>query len=205
MSPSGRDIFKGESSQALEDTTEWMNQQRAPGVRLVAFERWLFALLGTQLVWPADSYARERMIGQCRAFVVEAVGDLERHGFLFNDRQLASMLREKIDQIARLQKLGKVENLYPYFRACWSGWVRSEADRLRERAMCAGSHVNQVTQRLLVLGKGRAEQPIVGVVAESLREQAAAARRKARQEAAEDACQPNFLFTPPESGTKKRR
>jgi hypothetical protein len=184
--------------------TAWANTRNAPGARLVAFESWLYGEMAKRLVWPTETAARERMIGQCRAFIVEAVGDMQRHGFLFADRELAALLREKLDQIARLQKLGKVDSLYPYFRACWSGWVRREADSLRDRAMSAGSHVNQITQRVLALGRPAATS-MAEIVGESIREQAAAARRQARQDEAEAACQPNFLFTEPELSGRKRR
>lgn len=153
----------------------WSNTRTVPGARLVAFESWLFEEMSTRLVWPRDSAERAKMIGQCRTFTMEAIADLDRHGFLFQPKELAKLLREKLDQIGTLQRQGKVENLYPYFRACWQGWVRREADALRDRAMSIGCHV---TQHLRAIGSGPTPTSMPELVAQSLREQAAEARRK---------------------------
>ena len=152
-------------------------QSSAPAERLVAFERWLYREMAQRLEWPEDRAAREKQIGQCRSFVMGAVGDLERHGFLFQPRELAILIREKLDAIGRLQKAGKVENLYPYFRAVWQTWVRCEADQLRERAKLCGAHIDSVMANML---RGVILPPvsIPEIVSQSLREQAAAVRRK---------------------------
>ncbi len=164
----------------------WSNQRTVPGERLVAFESWLWEEMTTRLEWPRDLAARAKVIGQCRTFTMEAVADLERHGFLFQPKQLAALLREKLDQIGVMQRQGKVENLYPYFRACWHGWVRRESDQLRDRAMLVGSHVSQLMASLQPSGPSMPE-----IVAQSLREQAAAARRK---RAGEDADNQNLTL-----------
>lgn len=154
----------------------WSNVRNVPGERLAAFESWLWEEMVNRLVWPREEATRARMIGQCRTFILSAVADMDRHGFLFQPRPLAALLREKLDQIGTLQRQGKVQNLYPYFRACWQGWVRREADDLRDQAMSAGSHVTQIMASLQRPAPAGPSMP--DVVAQSLREQAAAARRK---------------------------
>jgi hypothetical protein len=163
----------------------WSNARIVPGARLAAFESWLFAEMHARLEWPVDAAARAKMIGQCRAFVMKAVADMDRHGFLFQPKELAALLREKLDQIGRLQRAGTVEDIYPYFRACWQGWVRREAESLRDRSMAAGSHMQQIMNRVLIPGKAPTPTSMPELVAQSLREQAAAARRKPGKAAAE--------------------
>lgn len=157
----------------------WSNERSVPGARLAAFESWLFEEMSTRLTWPRNAVARAKMIGQCRTFVVAAVSDLGQHGYLFKPKQLAALLREKLDQIGELQRQGKVENLYPYFRACWDGWVRRNAEELRDQAMSAQVHIGQIMTA--VFNRKPAAPSLPEIVAQSLREQAAEARRKTRQ------------------------
>jgi hypothetical protein len=176
VSEASRDLLSGgkksEGSFAI-----WANERTVPGARLVAFESWLYAEMSQRLIWPKEAALRAKMIGQCRAFTMEAVADLERHGFLFQPRDLAALLREKLDAIGKLQEAGKIESLYPYFRTCWRGWVRREAENLRDRSMACGSHIQQIMQRVLVPGRASAAASMPEIVSQSLREQAAAARR----------------------------
>lgn len=128
---------------------QWANERGVPAARLVAFESWLLAQMQARLVWPADKAAALRQAGQCRTFVLDAVAELGAHGYLFRPKELAALLTEKLDQIARLQKAGNVRDLYPYFRSTWRTWVRCSAEELRDRALLCGSHVRQITDRAL--------------------------------------------------------
>jgi hypothetical protein len=95
--------------------------------------------------------AADRQIGQCRAFVLQAVGDLGRHGFL-KSPDLRSMIQEKLDNLATRQKAGEIDDLWPYFRATWTNWVRTESDALRDRSMVLGAHLTQRVEQALRLG-----------------------------------------------------
>ena len=173
----------------------WASERTPPGERLAAFETWLWHELQTRLKWPRDEAAAARQIGQCRAFVLQAVGDLGRHGFLFKAPALRSMLCDKLDDLAARQIAGQITDLWPYFKATWTRWVRLESDALRDRAMSVGSHVTQITERL---ARGTSDQPFTmpELVLESLRQQAATARRKQRQKPAADTTPELPLFGP---------
>jgi hypothetical protein len=158
----------------------WSNERLGDGERLAAFESWLWHELQTRLKWPRDEAAAAKQIGQCRAFVLQAVGDLGRHGFLFRSPDLRSMICEKLDDLAARQLAGEITDLWPYFRATWTRWVRLESDTLKDRAMSVGVHITQAQERALRLGTP-STLSMPQLVEQSLREQAAAARRKQRQ------------------------
>ena len=154
--------------------TQWANERNVPAARLVAFESWLLEQLRSRLLWPTDPAAAARQAGQCRAFVMDAVADLGEHGYLFRPRELAALLTEKIEQIARMQRAGNVRELYPYFRAAWRSWVRCSADDLRDKAMLCGSHVGQITAQILRGPAAPAPQSLCGLAAQLRRERKAA-------------------------------
>lgn len=169
--------------------TQWANERGVPAARLVAFESWLLEQLRSRLVWPTDPAAAAKQAGQCRAFVLDAVADLGEHGYLFRPRELAALLAEKIEQIARLQRAGNVRELYPYFRAAWRSWVRCSAEELREKSMLCGSHVQAITDRML---RGTSAAP-----APSLCELAAQVRRERKaHRAASTTSTPSTESTP---------
>ena len=72
----------------------WSNDRYGSGERLLAFETWVAQEMATRLRWPADRSKMQRQVGQCRAFVLQAVADMGTHGFLFQPKELASMILE---------------------------------------------------------------------------------------------------------------
>lgn len=187
--------------------TIWSNARTVPAARLVAFESWLLEQLRSRLLWPTDPAAAAKQAGQCRAFVLDAVADLGEHGFLFQPRELAALLIEKLDQIARMQKAGNVRELYPYFRAAWRSWVRCSADDLRDKAMLCGSHVQAITERALRSTAAAPAPSLCELAAQVRRERkaqraAATNRANSHQEAAHlrdvDAgrCEPDLFSCP---------
>ena len=109
----------------------WSDERAVPAERLVAFERWLAAKMGEILIWPRDQVAAQKQIGQCRSFVMHAVADLGRHGYLFRPRELAAYLLDELERIATYQRKGTVSDFHAYFRECWRGWVGRNAEELR--------------------------------------------------------------------------
>lgn len=146
---------------------QWANAKTAPAERVVAFEAWVYAELAKRLRWPEGKAERERQIGQARGWVLQVVDDLNRHGFLFRPRDLRDLIVDKLDQVGRLQAEGKVRELWPYLRSAWDGYVRKEADRLRDTAMTTGAHVSQVLGRAIAAGtRGGQERSMVELLAE---------------------------------------
>lgn len=153
----------------------WASERTAPGARVVAFERWVYAELANTLRWPADPAARLRQVGQSRGWVLAMVEDLAAHGYLFRPADLARLIREQLAEIRRRQDAGEVRDVWAYLRACWDGYVRREADRLREQAMSAGVHVSQVRAALLAAQPGQATPPSIVELVSQVRQ----ARRRA--------------------------
>ena len=146
---------------------KWADERGAPAVRVVAFEAWVYGELASRLRWPEGKAERERQIGQARGWVLRVVDDLNRHGFLFRPRELRDLIVEKLDQVGRLQAAGTVRELWPYLRSAWDGYVRKEADRLRDTAMSTGTHVSQVLGRALAEGtRGGKAKSMVELLAE---------------------------------------
>lgn len=161
----------------------WADERTAPAERVVAFERWVYARLAEVLRWPEGEALRARQIGQARGWVLQMVDDLHRHGFLFRPRELLDEIEHTLARVRTRQDAGLVDDLYAYLRACWQGYVRREADRLRDIAMSTGAHVSQVMGRVLQHTAGapdrRSVVELVGEVRAARR-----AERAARPQAA---------------------
>ena len=169
----------------------WANARTVPAERLIAFEEWTLEQMRTRLVWPSDPATAAKQLGQCRTFVAAAVADLGDHGYLFRPRELAALITERLDAIARLQKAGNVRELYPYFRATWQKWVNTSASALREQAMLCGSHVAQITERLLTRpGAPAPEKSLCELLSDLRREKKQRARAAGAPAAAPDLFQP---------------
>ncbi len=170
----------GEDTRSTADL--WMDTTRAPAERLVKFERWLRALLAKRLVWPTDPRKSEKQVNQCSQFVLAFVRDLERRGWLFDGKLLARIITEKIDAIARYQKAGEIDDLWPYFKRAMETYAGTAAEELRAQAMSAGCHISQIISGLKTLPEIEAARH-----KETLREQMAQQRRKDAAAAAEKA------------------
>jgi hypothetical protein len=150
--------------------TIWSNTRSAPAERLAAFETWALHQLRERLVWPSDPAAAAKQAGQCRAFVMEAVADMGEHGFLFQPRELAKLITEKIEAVAKQQRAGQIHDLYPYFRASWRTWVRCETETLRDKAHSVGAHVQDLTAKLTCNPAARPAQSLCQLTADLRRE-----------------------------------
>jgi len=118
----------------------WSNELANDAVRLVAFQRWLCAELGTRLVWPIQPERARRQIGQCSSFVEVAVADLAKRGWLFRPADLARILIEQLDHIATYQRKGGVRDLYKYLERAWDNWAGKNAEELSQAARDQNVH-----------------------------------------------------------------
>jgi hypothetical protein len=116
--------------------------------RLIKFEQWVASELSKTLIWPDETSRRQKLLGQAKAFIMEAVADMGRRGFLFDAPKLAAMIRETLRTIRRRQDLGHVHDLYPYLRQTWTTYVGARAEELRQDSMSAGKHVAQLMAKL---------------------------------------------------------
>jgi hypothetical protein len=153
--------------------------------RLIKFEQWVASELSKTLIWPEDTARRQKLLGQAKAFIMEAVAEMGRRGFLFNGPKLAAMIRETLVTIRRRQDLGHVHDLYPYLRQTWTTYVGARAEELRQDSMSAGTHVAQLMAKLapreLTIPELAAQQSREHA---SLREAKAAARKRTGNDSA---------------------
>ena len=126
----------------------WQDARLDQGERLAAFETWTANELYTRLQWPADPAKATRQVLQCRALILQAVADMGRHGFLFQPKTVAKLVTDTLDDVAQRQARGEIQDLYPYLRATWQGYVARQSDQLRAKAMALGSHISQITAKL---------------------------------------------------------
>lgn len=116
--------------------------------RLIKFEQWVASELSKTLIWPGETQRREKLLGQAKAFIMDAVADMGRRGFLFDGPKLAAMIRDTLRDIRRRQDLGHIHDLYPYLRQTWTTYVGARAEELRQDSMSAGTHVAQLMAKL---------------------------------------------------------
>lgn len=157
--------------------------------RLIKFEQWVASELSKTLSWPDETARRQKLLGQAKAFIMEAVADMGRRGFLFKPAALAAMIRDTLRDIRRRQDLGHIHDLYPYLRQTWTSYVGARAEELRQDSMSAGTHVAQLIAKL---------QPRELTIPElALRQQAERATLKAAKAAARkhsrDASEPSLF------------
>lgn len=133
---------------------KWMDPIRKPLDRLVRFEIWLYRELFNRLQWPeivrsrSDFDRQEKMIFQCRVFVLKFVHDLKICGWLIDGQELADLITDQLDAIRAAQVKGRVRDLYPYFRRCFTKYCHANAEKLKEQAMSLGQTIDQVMERI---------------------------------------------------------
>jgi len=175
---SGRDA-KGEEALRI-----WLNGGRSDAERLLAFDAWLRAELGSCLVWPSDEATARRQLEQCRVYLERVVLDLWRRGWFLDGRALATRIRDLLDTVGRYQRAGKVLNFWAYFQATVDRYVGLNAEELQDEARRAGAHVGQILAA--ALRQADRQAPRIGDLVqarheETLREKLAAERaRKGR-------------------------
>lgn len=156
--------------------------------RLMRFDAWLREELAKRLDWAWAGVQRERRIEQCRLHMERLVLELWRRGWMLDGRRLAAHITACLDAIGAYQRRGGVLDFWAWYQSAVNRYVGQNAEELREEAMRAGSHVNQVLGKLLTpaadagpsipeLIAQRADE--VGK-AKTLREQQAALRRASK-------------------------
>jgi hypothetical protein len=156
------------------------SDQAAPAERLLKFEAWLSQELQNRLAWPQDPIRRRKQVGQCSAFVRQFVHELNRRGWLFDAKELASVIRERLDEIRRAQDAGRVKDLYPFFRSIFNRYAGQKAEELRAKATSVGARIDLVKARHLTLVEIVAQSEIERAQERRLRDEASALRRARR-------------------------
>jgi hypothetical protein len=135
-----------------------METRRPPEERLVKFERWLRQQLLERLTWPEDPAVRAKQIGQCQRFVAQFLCDLNRRGWLFDGPILARIITQKLDDVAKRQKEGAIEDLWIYLRSVWSNYADAASEKFHAEAMSAGFHISKIIAGLKTIPQATAER-----------------------------------------------
>jgi hypothetical protein len=187
----------GRATLADADMVAWLNQGAAPEVRLLKFDAWVGRQLATRLDWAWAGPQKARRIEQCRIYLERLVLDLWRRGWMLDGKRLACHLETVLNNIGAYQRAGKVQEFWPYFRACVDRYVGANAEEIRDESMRVGAHVGQLLNALGVkrpatsptlpelVAKRAAE--IAQAKEETLREKLA--RKRAQQAACKAAAQ----------------
>lgn len=137
---------------------DWTDQTRPIVDRMVRFEAWLRRQLVERLEWPASPTMRARQVGQCQTFVNGFLIDLNRRGWLFDGPKLAEIITSKLDDVAKRQKAGAVEDLWIYMRTVWTTYAGSCAEEFQRDSMRLGFHVSKVMRRMKSIPQAVAER-----------------------------------------------
>lgn len=130
------------------ELVQWLNHGVDPAVRLLKFDAWVTRELATRLDWSWAGAAKEKRVQQCRVYLERLVLDLWRRGWMLDGHRLAAHLQKVLDSIGAYQRAGRVQEFWPYFRACVDRYVGANAEELRAEAMQAGVHMNQILSAL---------------------------------------------------------
>lgn len=133
----------------------WLNQGTPPEVRLLKFDAWVGRQLEKRLDWTWAGAAKAKRIEQCRVYLERLVLDMWRRGWMLDGKRLAAHIETVLDSIGTYQKAGKVQEFWPYFRACVDRYVGANAEEIRTEAMMAGSYIGHM---LHLLGDGKPQQ-----------------------------------------------
>lgn len=142
----------GRSEAAEADVLVWLNQGVAPEVRLLKFDAWVGRQLATRLDWAWAGEHKAKRIEQCRVYLERLVLEMWRRGWMLDGKRLAAHLETVLDSIGAYQRAGKVQEFWPYFRACVDRYVGANAEEIRAESMRIGAHAGQL---LAALGVSR--------------------------------------------------
>lgn len=130
----------------------WLNQGNAPEVRLLKFDAWVGRQLAKRLDWTWAGDGKAKRIEQCRVYLERLVLEMWRRGWMLDGKRLAAHIEKVLDAVGAYQRAGKVQEFWPYFRACVDRYVGGNAEEIRAEAMRIGCHAGQL---LTALGVNR--------------------------------------------------
>ena len=131
--------------QRAADTAEaddrWLRERGGidPDERLQRWDTWLRKTLAETLQWPASKTAAFRLQCQCANEMTTMVRQLRGRGWLLDGDALAQHVRACLAPIAAQQRAGKVEDLWPYFRASIRRYVGANAEEIQLHARRTGA------------------------------------------------------------------
>jgi hypothetical protein len=135
-----------------------MDRRGPPEERLASFEAWLRKQLAERLEWPTNPALAQKQIGQCQRFVNGFLCDLHRRGWLFDGPLLAEIITSKLDDVAKRQKTGAVDDLWIYMRVVWKNYADAASEKLHSQAMSAGFHISKIMGSLKTIPQATAER-----------------------------------------------
>jgi hypothetical protein len=161
--------------------------------RLLRFDAWVKGELEKRLDWAWAGGQRVRRVEQCRVQLEGLVLDLWRRGWMLDGKKLAGVITAALDDVAKAQKAGRVQDFWAFFKAITGRHVGVNSEEIQHQARSAGATIAQTLCALGVKTPATAETPLPQLIAQrreeivkakSLREQQAEERK--RRKAARD-------------------
>ncbi len=174
--------------------------QETNAQRLLKFDAWVKGELATRLDWAWAGAHQVKRIEQCRVQLEGLVLDLWRRGWMLDGKKLADVITAALDDVAKAQKAGRVQDFWAFFKAITSRHVGVNSEEIQMQARSAGALLSQALNVLDVKKPAPTETPLPALIAQrreetvkakSLREQQSDERK--RQKAARGDDQP-MLF-----------
>jgi hypothetical protein len=168
--------------------------QETDAGRLLKFDAWVKAELEKRLDWAWAGEQKVKRIEQCRVQIEGLVLDLWRRGWMLDGKKLAGVITAALDDVAKAQKAGRVQDFWAFFKAIINRHVGVNSEEIQLQARSAGALLSQTLNALGVKNPAPAETPLPQLIAQrreeivkakTLREQQAE-ERKRRKAARED-------------------
>lgn len=161
--------------------------------RLTKFDTWVKCELEKRLDWAWAGAQKTKRIEQCRVQIEGLVIDLWRRGWMLDGKALSDVIKAALDDVAKAQKAGRVQDFWAFFKAITGRHVGVNSEEIQMKARSAGATLSQTLNALGVKPTAPAIRALPELIAQrreevvkakSLREQQAEERR--RRKAARD-------------------
>jgi hypothetical protein len=161
--------------------------------RLLRFDAWVKGELEKRLDWAWAGEQKVKRVEQCRVQLEGLVLDLWRRGWMLDGKKLAGVITAALDDVAKAQKAGRVQDFWAFFVAITRRHVGVNSEEIQLQARSAGALLSQALNAIVVANPAPAETPLPQLIAQrreeivkakSIREQQAEERK--RRKAARD-------------------
>jgi hypothetical protein len=163
--------------------------------RLLKFDAWVKGELEKRLDWTWAGVQKVRRIEQCRVQLEGLVIELWRRGWMLDGKKLSGVITAALDDVAKAQKAGRVQDFWAFFKAITGRHVGVNSEEIQMQARSAGVLLSQTLNALGVKPAKPAEKSLPELVAQrreevvqvkSLREQQAEERKRRKAARADD-------------------
>lgn len=127
----------------------WMSTRTAPAERLAKFRLWLVDEVENRIRWPQSKPQRVKEVYQAARFIEAFCRELAARGWLFDGPALVKHIRAQLDEIRAAQEAGRVQALWPFFKAVIDRYAGVRAEELAAEAISLRCHIGNIERNLL--------------------------------------------------------